>query len=266
MVWKWLWNTETKYYDDEITRDTDWGGDESTGNQPVSGGRVQEWLKNEINGKFGVIRISKTVNDRSFYSLEMFSTKEDEQLYDADPETYADRITIVPIPISTVEGDTFSALLRSSFPMTDVVITGSSLVVPLNFRAVRVTTGTVPTYVGHSLLLEGKTSLRLYFRGATTDGYTFWANGTELTLTQKGGNYYAEIPDIGSLALFTRYDVKILKDGVVQGRMVVSPLTYALAIVESTDEAESNLAKALYAYNLAAQNYNDVNFGLDIQW
>ena len=134
------------------------------------------------------------------------------------------------------------------------------------FRAVRVTTGTVPTYVGHSLLLEGKTSLRLYFRGATTDGYTFWANGTELTLTQKGGNYYAEIPDIGSLALFTRYDVKILKDGVVQGRMVVSPMTYALAIVESTDEAESNLAKALYAYNLAAQNYNDVNFGLDIQW
>ena len=134
------------------------------------------------------------------------------------------------------------------------------------FRAVRVTTGTVPTYVGHSLLLEGKTSLRLYFRGATTDGYTFWANGTELTLTQKGGNYYAEIPDIGSLALFTRYDVKILKDGVVQGRMVVSPMTYALAIVESTDEAESNLAKALYAYNQAAQNYNDVNFGLDIQW
>lgn len=139
MAWKWFWNTETKYYDEEITRETDWGGDESTNNQPVSGGRVQEWLKNEINGKFGVIRISKTVNDRSFYSLEMFSTKEDEQLYDADPETYADRITIVPIPISTVEGDTFSALLRSSFPMTDVVITGSSLVVPLNFRAVRVT-------------------------------------------------------------------------------------------------------------------------------
>lgn len=134
------------------------------------------------------------------------------------------------------------------------------------FRAVRVTTGTVPSFVGYSLLLEGETSLRLYFRGTVADGYTFWANGTELTLTQKGSNYYAEIPDIGSLALFTRYDVKILKDGEVQGRMVVSPLTYALAIVESTNAAESNLAKALYAYNLAAQNYNDVNFGLDIQW
>ena len=77
-IWKWLWNTETKYYDEEITRDTDWGGDESTGGVAVSGGRIQEWLKNEINGKFGVIRISSAVNERNFYSLEMFSTKEDE--------------------------------------------------------------------------------------------------------------------------------------------------------------------------------------------
>ena len=138
-IWKWLWNTETKYYDEEITRDTDWGGDESTGGVAVSGGRIQEWLKNEINGKFGVIRISSAVNERNFYSLEMFSTKEDEQLYGSDPETYKDRITIVPIPISTVQGDTFSSLLRSSIPSSDIVITGNELLVPLNFRAVRVT-------------------------------------------------------------------------------------------------------------------------------
>lgn len=169
MAWKWFWNTETKYYDEEITRDTDWGGDESTGNQPVSGGRVQAWLKNEINGKFGVIRISKTVNDRSFYSLEMFSTKEDEQLYDSDPETYADRITIVPIPISTVEGDTFSALLRSLFPMTDVVITGNSLIVPLNFRAVRVT----PL---ENINMNSRGTLTI--QRSTDDGATFTNIGT----------------------------------------------------------------------------------------
>ena len=169
MAWKWFWNKETKYYDEEITRETDWGGDESTGNQPVSGGRVQEWLKNEINGKFGVIRISKTVNDRSFYSLEMFSTKEDEQLYDSDPETYADRITIVPIPISTVEGDTFSALLKSSFPMTDVVITGNSLIVPLNFRAVRVT----PL---ENINMNARGTLTI--QRSTDDGTTFTNIGT----------------------------------------------------------------------------------------
>jgi hypothetical protein len=139
MAWKWFWNTETKYYDEEITRDTDWGGDESTGGLAVSGGRVQAWLKNEINGKFGIIRMSSTINEQNFYSLEMFATKEDEQLYDSDPITYADRITKVPIPISTVQGDTYSSLLRTSMPSSHIVITGSSLMVPLNFRAVRTT-------------------------------------------------------------------------------------------------------------------------------
>lgn len=77
MAWKWLWNGETNYYDGEITRDTDWSAvpQEDGETLPVSGGRLQEWLKNEINGKFGVIRVSKDTNENDFYSLEMFSTK-----------------------------------------------------------------------------------------------------------------------------------------------------------------------------------------------
>lgn len=141
MAWKWLWNTETQYYDGEITRDTDWGGDASTENQPVSGGRVQEWLKNEINGKFGVIRISNTINEQNFYSLEMFATKEDEELYDNDPDTYADRMTRVTIPISTVQGDSFSAMLTTTLPMNDIVVVDGKLNVGLNFRAIRYTQG-----------------------------------------------------------------------------------------------------------------------------
>lgn len=139
MAWKWFWNTETKYYDKEITRDTDWGGDESTEGLPVSGGRVQEWLKNEINGKYGVIRISNAINENNFYSLEMFATKEDEALYDEDPDTYKDRMTSVVIPISTVQGDSYSALLSTNLPNADIVVSGTSLIVPLNFRAVRIT-------------------------------------------------------------------------------------------------------------------------------
>jgi len=139
MAWKWFWNTETKYYDKEITRDTDWGGDESTEGQPVSGGRVQEWLKNEINGKFGVIRISNAINEQNFYSLEMFANKEDEALYDEDNELYKDRMTSVVIPISTVQGDSYSALLNTNLPSADIVVTKPSLVVPLNFRGVRIT-------------------------------------------------------------------------------------------------------------------------------
>ena len=139
MAWKWFWNTETKYYDKEITRDTDWGGDESTEGLPVSGGRVQEWLKNEINGKFGVIRMSNAINEQNFYSLEMFANKEDEALYDEDNELYKDRMTSVVIPISTVQGDSYSALLNTNLPSADIVVTKPSLVVPLNFRGVRIT-------------------------------------------------------------------------------------------------------------------------------
>ena len=140
MAWKWFWNTETKYYDEAITRDTDWGGDESTGGLAVSGGRVQEWLKNEINGKFGVIRVSSSIDERNYYSLEMFATVADEELYDSNPEQYADLVTRVPIPISAVQGDTYASLLATSFPISaDVVVATDTFNVPLNFRAVRIT-------------------------------------------------------------------------------------------------------------------------------
>ena len=32
-----------KYFDEKINRNTDWGGDESTGNLKVKGSRVQEF-------------------------------------------------------------------------------------------------------------------------------------------------------------------------------------------------------------------------------
>ena len=141
MAWKWFWNTETKYYDEEITRDTDWGGDESTDNQPVSGGRIQEWLKNEINGKYGVIRISKETDQYSYYSLEMFATKEDEELYDSDNETYKDRMTKVTIPIPSVQGEPYSAYLTTSTPQNDLVVAEDSFKIGFNFRAVRNSNG-----------------------------------------------------------------------------------------------------------------------------
>ena len=44
-----------KYYDNEISFDTNWGGDEATGNLPVSGNRVQEAIKKEVNSKVGYV-------------------------------------------------------------------------------------------------------------------------------------------------------------------------------------------------------------------
>ena len=43
-----------KVYDKEINRHSDWGGDDSTENLPVSGSRVQEFIKKTLDGKMGV--------------------------------------------------------------------------------------------------------------------------------------------------------------------------------------------------------------------
>ena len=140
MAWKWFWNTETKYYDEAITRDTDWGGDTSTGNIPVSGGRVQEWLKTEINGRFGFLNL-RFNEAESMYYIECFTSEEDYILYNGDKDTYKDLLLqSVQIPISTVQGDTFTAQLRTSMSNTaNIVVTDGKLEVPLNYKAVKIT-------------------------------------------------------------------------------------------------------------------------------
>ena len=142
-VWRWVWNTETKYYDGEITRDTDWGGDESTENQPVSGGRVQEWLKNEINGKFGVARMSQLDPDTNFYSIELFVSKEEEERYDEadDKDAVKDLVTRLTIPISAVQGDSYSARLYADIEQNNIVVSGSDFKVPFRFSSIRYSQG-----------------------------------------------------------------------------------------------------------------------------
>lgn len=44
-----------KIYNEKINKLTDWGGDASTGGLPVSGERVQEFIKESLNSKFGNI-------------------------------------------------------------------------------------------------------------------------------------------------------------------------------------------------------------------
>lgn len=44
---------DPELYHGEINKQTDWGGDESTGGLPVAGNRVQEYIKKTLNGKAG---------------------------------------------------------------------------------------------------------------------------------------------------------------------------------------------------------------------
>lgn len=51
-----------KIYDKEINKYTDWGGDSSTENLPVSGARVQEFIKKTLDGKMGIFHYDETNN------------------------------------------------------------------------------------------------------------------------------------------------------------------------------------------------------------
>ena len=40
-------------WNEDITKHTDWGGDESTGGEPVSGEKVQKFIKDTLQEKAG---------------------------------------------------------------------------------------------------------------------------------------------------------------------------------------------------------------------
>ena len=69
-----------KYYDQEINKHQDWGGDESTSNLPVTGFRVQEFIKNTLDQKAGFLWYDE-LNNRYL----VFSDEESKNLYVEDP-------------------------------------------------------------------------------------------------------------------------------------------------------------------------------------
>ena len=59
-----------KQYDNKITRNTDWGGDASTGFLPVKGSRVQEFIKDELNAKIGAVYKPEGINVVYYFANE----------------------------------------------------------------------------------------------------------------------------------------------------------------------------------------------------
>ena len=73
-----------KVYDKPITLNTDWGGDASTGNLPVAGGRVQELIKKSFAQKGGFFQIK----DKKY--LQVFADEKSAKFYNSDADKYAD--------------------------------------------------------------------------------------------------------------------------------------------------------------------------------
>ncbi len=87
-----------KFYDGEITLQTDWGGDASTENLPVVGSRVQEVIKEGINSKVGYVgRVEKT--GQGFYVL-----SRDEATFNAYLETITDENPFGDLTMDGING------------------------------------------------------------------------------------------------------------------------------------------------------------------
>lgn len=70
----------SKIYNEEIDKHTNWGGDESTGNLPVSGEQVQKFIKDTLNSKVGFFYYDPNIN-----MYRCFADEESKRLYYENP-------------------------------------------------------------------------------------------------------------------------------------------------------------------------------------
>lgn len=103
-----------KYYDKKIDKTTDWGGDESTGNLPVVGSRVQEFIKDTLESKMGVFHYDTTNNRYICFA-------------DAEArDTYLDDTTQVELVLGVFDAPfNFSAEINLTTPIYNAVFLNS---------------------------------------------------------------------------------------------------------------------------------------------
>ena len=106
-----------------------------------------------------------------------------------------------------------------------------------------------------TLLLDTNTDIRFYFEltgEKTIDEYTFAIDGKEVTPVEKNGMYYVELSGISAHKLGQMHTVTV-------GGLTVeyAALSYVNQVMNyaAADEATVNMAKALYAYAMAAEAY-----------
>ena len=127
----------------------DWGKDASNG-LPYSGQAVQTFIKDtmksldsSIKKKVGWWCWSTNIDASNFYHLWGFASEDDCTKYKSDPEANASLLLVnEALPISTVQGDSYSAYLFANVSKTaDLVVSGNKLNVKVRFCAVKVSNG-----------------------------------------------------------------------------------------------------------------------------
>lgn len=144
-----------RIYDEEIDKRTDWGGDESTGNLPVSGRRVQEFIKKELNSKLDGAHVKEgflylTSGGKTIagpFELDSHETVEQirgeldnkvDGAYIEDGDLYltsGDEIIVGPIEIGN-GGAGVNMKVRATTPTVVSVAEGSAVKLGYNFTSV----------------------------------------------------------------------------------------------------------------------------------
>ena len=124
-----------KIYDEKIDINVDWGGDESTGNLPVAGNRVQEVIKETLNSKAGFVGMVEKTG--------MYVLTKDEDSYMSYLETISD---------DNPKGD--QTLIVGEFRAPFEYSASLEILSPTN---------------GYAVILEGTTGNVLKFRPSTKD-------------------------------------------------------------------------------------------------
>jgi hypothetical protein len=131
-----------KSYNDISSMSTDWANDPIVG-LPFAGEKVQEFIKKQFGSKVGYVCWSSEPDSNSYYHIWGFATKDDKTEYLADPESNADLLLYdETLPISTIQGDSYSAYLWTNILSTnEFIVSGDSLKIKLRFSAVRISNG-----------------------------------------------------------------------------------------------------------------------------
>lgn len=144
-----------KVYDKKIDKRQDWGGDESTGNLPVAGNRVQEFIKEQLNSKAGVFHYD-TANNRYI----VFADEENQDAYFNDP-------TQTQLIIGTFDAPfNYSAEITLSSPTYKAILAG-----------------TKNNYIDFTFDTKNKSGQSVGEDVVAT--YTFIRNGIKKTITER---------------------------------------------------------------------------------
>lgn len=109
------------------------------------------------------------------------------------------------------------------------------------------------SFLGATLMLDSEVSIRMYYEleeGANIEDYTFTINGEEVEVQKNATGYYVKTAPIAAKNLDDMFEFSV-------GGLTVKygALSYVNAKLTSPKPEMVYLAKALYAYNAAAETY-----------